>query len=117
MNDGRVVMRERVLGHQHATQRLCAQRRELVEHEGPLPASVWRYEPTPKELAKPQTASTSARSIALSKDLKKQGWKFVGPTTVYAFMQAMGLVDDHAEGCVIRAEVERARKAFARPGR
>jgi DNA-3-methyladenine glycosylase I len=65
----------------------------------------------------PQTASTSAASIALSKDLKKQGWKFVGPTTVYAFMQAMGLINDHVEDCVIRAKVERARKKFRRPGR
>jgi DNA-3-methyladenine glycosylase I len=49
--------------------------------------------------------------------LKKQGWKFVGPTTVYAFMQAMGLVNDHVEDCVIRAKVERARRSFKRPGR
>ncbi len=70
-----------------------------------------------KQLAKPQTASTSAESLALSKDLKKQGWKFVGPTTVYAFMQAMGLINDHVEGCMIRAKVERARKNFKRPGR
>jgi DNA-3-methyladenine glycosylase I len=61
--------------------------------------------------------STSAQSIALSKDLKKQGWAFVGPTTVYAFMQAMGLVNDHVEGCVVRAQVQRARKAFERPTR
>jgi DNA-3-methyladenine glycosylase I len=47
--------------------------------------------------------------------LKKQGWAFVGPTTVYAFMQAMGLVNDHVEDCVIRAKAERARKSFARP--
>lgn len=60
--------------------------------------------------------SVSPESIALSKDLKKRGWKFVGPTTVYAFMQAMGLVNDHAEGCVTRAEVARARAAFQRPG-
>ena len=51
----------------------------------------------------------------MSKDLKKLGWKFVGPTTVYAFMQAMGLVNDHVEGCVIRAKVERERKKFKRP--
>jgi DNA-3-methyladenine glycosylase I len=54
-------------------------------------------------------------SIALSKELKKRGWKFVGPTTIYAFMQAMGLVNDHVEDCVIRTKVERARKAFKRP--
>src|SRR5262245_16684408 len=91
--------------------------RELVKQEGSLAAFIWRYEPDATQPAKPQTASTSAESIALSKDLKKQGWKFVGPTTVYAFMQAMGLVNDHVEGCVIRAEVERARRNFRRPGR
>ena len=68
-----------------------------------------------KQLAKPQTVSTSAESIALSKDLKKLGWKFVGPTTVYAFMQAMGLINDHVEDCMTRARVERARKKFRRP--
>ncbi len=91
--------------------------RELVEREGSLAAFLWRYEPDPKELAKPQTVSTSEAAISLSKDLKKLGWKFVGPTTVYAFMQAMGLVNDHVADCVIRAKVERARKNFKRPGR
>ena len=88
--------------------------RELVGREGSLAGFVWRYEPRP--LAAPQRVSTSAESLALSKELKRQGWKFVGPTTVYAFMQAMGLVNDHAEGCVIRMKVERARKGFRRPG-
>jgi DNA-3-methyladenine glycosylase I len=90
---------------------------ELIQHEGSLAAFIWRYEPDEAQLAKPQTVSTSAVSIALSKDLKKRGWKFVGPTTVYAFMQEMGLINDHVEGCVIRAEVARARKKFSRPGR
>jgi len=90
---------------------------ELVERDGSLAAFVWRYEPDAGRLAKPQTASTSTESIALSKDLKKQGWKFVGPTTVYAFMQAMGLINDHVGDCVIRTEVERARRTFRRPGR
>ena len=93
------------------------QAQELVKQEGSLAAFVWRYEPDIKQLAKPQTASTSAESLALSKDLKKLGWKFIGPTTAYAFMQAMGLVNDHVEDCVIRAKVERARKSFRRPGR
>lgn len=87
---------------------------ELVKREGLLAAFIWRYEA--KGPAKPQTVSVSPESIALSKELKKQGWAFVGPTTVYAFMQAMGLVNDHAEGCVIRPKVERVRKTFARPG-
>lgn len=93
------------------------QARELVRREGSLAAFIWRYEPDPTQLAKPQTVSTSAEATALSKDLKKLGWKFVGPTTVYAFMQAMGLINDHADDCVIRAKVERARKGFHRPGR
>ena len=93
------------------------QARTLVKQEGSLAAFVWRYEPDPKQRAEPQTASTSAESLALSKDMKKLGWKFVGPTTAYAFMQAMGLINDHVEDCVIRAKVERARKRFKRPGR
>jgi len=90
--------------------------RELVKQEGSLAAFIWRYEPDPKQLAKPQTASTSETATALAKDLKKMGWKFVGPTTVYAFMQAMGLINDHVEDCVTRSKVERARKKFKRPG-
>ena len=86
--------------------------RELVKSERSLAAFIWRYE---GNAAGPRTDSTSVQSIALSKELKKRGWKFVGPTTVYAFMQAMGLVNDHAQECVIRAEVERARAAFRRP--
>jgi DNA-3-methyladenine glycosylase I len=89
--------------------------RELVEREGSLAAFVWRYEPEPAALGA-GAVSTSAESVALSKELKRRGWAFVGPTTVYAFMQAMGLVNDHAADCAIRAEVARARAGFARPG-
>ncbi len=90
--------------------------REMVAQEGSLAAFLWRYEPKPGATAAPQTASISPESIALSKELKRRGWKFVGPTTVYAFMQAMGLINDHVEACVIRPKAERARKAFKRPG-
>jgi DNA-3-methyladenine glycosylase I len=90
---------------------------DLVAREGSLAAFIWRYEPGAERSASLKTASISAESIALSKELKKQGWKFVGPTTVYAFMQAMGLINDHVEDCVIRAKVERARTNFRRPGR
>jgi DNA-3-methyladenine glycosylase I len=89
--------------------------RELIKQEGSLAAFVWRYEPDGRHLTEPQSASTSAESVALSKALKKQGWKFVGPTTVYAFMQAMGLINDHVKDCVIRDKVERARRRFKRP--
>jgi DNA-3-methyladenine glycosylase I len=89
--------------------------REMVKQEGSLAAFVWRYEPAAGSLGRPQSASTSAESIALSKELKKRGWKFVGPTTVYAFMQAMGLINDHVEDCVVRATAAKARKKFQRP--
>ena len=89
--------------------------RELIREEGSLAAFVWKFEPDEKALARPQSVSTSAESIALSKELKKRGWKFVGPTTVYAFMQAMGLINDHVEACVIRNRVAHARRAFTRP--
>jgi DNA-3-methyladenine glycosylase I len=91
----------------------CAQ--ELVESEGSLAAYFWSYEPKSSDLAELQNASTSKESIALAKALKKLEWKFVGPTTVYAFMQAMGLINDHVESCVIRSKVERARAKFKRP--
>jgi DNA-3-methyladenine glycosylase I len=90
---------------------------ELIEREGSLAAYVWRHEPDPAGVAAPQTESTSAESVALSKDLRKQGWKFVGPTTVYAFMQAMGLVNDHTAECVIRERVAGQRKDFQPPVR
>jgi DNA-3-methyladenine glycosylase I len=84
---------------------------EVIAREGSLAAYFWRFEPASIRHAG-TTASTSAESVALSKALKKQGWKFVGPTTVYAFMQAMGLINDHVEDCIIRARVQRARKRF-----
>ena len=88
---------------------------EMVEQEGSLAAFFWSYEPSAAGLAAPQTASTSAASVALSKELKKRGWKFVGPTTVYAFMQAMGLINDHVEACVVREQVTTARADFVHP--
>ena len=90
--------------------------RELVASEGSLAGFIWRYEPDMSERATPRVQSTSAESIALSKELKRRGWRFVGPTTVYAFMQAMGLVNDHAEGCAIRVEAQRRRERFRSPG-
>ena len=89
--------------------------KEMVKEEGSLAAFFWRYEPNTKKLAKPQTISISEESTALSKDLKKLGWKFVGPTTAYAFMQAMGMINDHVANCVTRKKVESARKKFKRP--
>ena len=92
----------------------AARAMEMVEKEGSIGAFVWGYEP-PSDVQRMLPASTSEASIALSKALKKRGWKFVGPTTVYAFMQAMGLVNDHHASCFVRARHERAREAFTRP--
>ena len=88
---------------------------EMARQEGSLAAYIWQFEPKPEHVAEPQTVATSAESVALSKALKKQGWKFVGPTTVYAFMQAVGLINDHVEGCVVRKKVESSRKKFRVP--
>ena len=87
----------------------------MVESEGSLAAFFWRYEARQADAAEGAKVSTTATSIALSKELKRRGWRFVGPTTVYAFMQAMGLVNDHAMGCASRAEVATARAAFTVP--
>jgi len=88
--------------------------KELVAKEGSLAAFFWRYEPK-EQIAEPQSQSTTSESTRLSKDLKKLGWKFVGPTTVYAFMQAMGLVNDHASGCAFRGKADQARSRFSLP--
>ena len=84
---------------------------EMVEAEGSLAAFFWRYAPKNASTGTDIQAQTT-ESLALSKELKKRGWKFVGPTTMYAFMQAMGMVNDHAADCVVRPEVAKARKAF-----
>lgn len=94
---------------------------ELRAEFGSLAAYAWRYEPVPSTrpkkmtLAALRTFTTSTESIAMSKDLKKRGWSFVGPTTVYAFMQAMGLVNDHIEGCSARDKALLARRALTPP--
>ena len=81
---------------------------ELIEEFGSLASYFWphaTFGPPPDEIP-----STSPTSVTLSKDLKKRGWSFVGPTTVYAFMQAVGLVNDHVEGCWVRERAERSRR-------
>jgi DNA-3-methyladenine glycosylase I len=97
--------------------RRCA---DLIDAEGSLSEFVWRFEPDPA--SRPTTLTwevlstmpTTPESTALSKELKARGWTFVGPTTMYAFMQAMGLVNDHLDGCDIRARAESARAELAR---
>ena len=87
----------------------------LVAEEGSLAAFIWRFAPPVVAMASREQVSISPASIALSKALKKRGWAFVGPTTIYAFMQAMGLVNDHAQGCITRAAAARARAVFRPP--
>jgi DNA-3-methyladenine glycosylase I len=92
---------------------------ELIDEHGSLAAYFWSWEPDPKNrpkrISRDVIMSTTPESIALSKDLKSRGWTFVGPTTCYAFMQAMGLVNDHVHECYVRTEIDRARKSFSRP--
>jgi len=88
---------------------------ELVATEGSLAAYLWRFEPPKNSVA--HNLATSAPSEALSKDLKKRGWKFVGPTTMHALIQAMGLINDHQPGCHHWTESQKASDAFKRPGR
>lgn len=92
---------------------------EMRKEFGSLAAYFWAYEPAeserPKRIIKSEIPGFTETSTKISKDLKKRGWSFVGPTTVYAFMQAMGLVNDHLEGCHCRDIIEAERKAFKRP--
>jgi DNA-3-methyladenine glycosylase I len=92
---------------------------ELVQAEGSIAHYVWQFEPPrhTRRLDRARLAelATTPQSTALAKDLKKRGWRFVGPTTVYAFMQAMGLTNDHLHGCHARPAADRARAAFAAP--
>lgn len=89
--------------------------KKIVKEFGSLASYVWSFEASEENLTKPQTASISVESVALSKDLKKRGWKFVGPTTMYAFMQAMGFVNDHVNKCFVRDKVNNSRKKFKKP--
>lgn len=89
-----------------------AQKALLVAKQyGSLAKYFWSFEPEKKNYSS-QTQSSSSDSVILSKSLKKMGWKFVGPTTVYAFMQAAGLINDHEDNCSIRKNVEIARRNF-----
>ena len=97
--------------------RACAMASEF----GSLSAYFWRWEPTADSRPSSMDYETvrklasTPESVAMAKDLKRRGWRFVGPTTAYAFMQAMGLVNDHIDGCHARPRVEELRSRFKRP--
>ena len=94
---------------------------DLIETDGSLAAFAWRFEPIESERPRRRTweqlrtITTTPTSIAMSRELKRRGWTFVGPTTMYALMQAMGLVNDHVDGCHVQGAADRARASFVRP--
>ena len=120
LDDGGIV---RHRGKIEATVNNAARALELCDEFGSLAAFFWGHEPDPA--SRPERVDrawafanpTTPESTALSRALKKRGWRFVGPTTMYALMQAMGIVNDHLHGCAVREEVERERTAFRRPRR
>ena len=111
MNDAGIVRNRAKI---EATINNARRYRELAAEFGSLGAYVWQHEP---KAAGPSAASTCPESVVMSKDLRRRGWAFVGPTTAYAFMQAMGLVNDHLEGCDARAAAARDRASFVPPRR
>jgi len=108
-------------GKIESTIRNATRARELVRDHGSLAAYFWSFEPEPDRRPPTMDKATvfamakTPESTALSRALKKRGWTYVGPTTCYAFMQAMGLVNDHLEGCAIRPRAAAARARFTRP--
>jgi DNA-3-methyladenine glycosylase I len=111
MGDARIIRNRRKI------EAVVTNARLLLELGGSYPALLWSYEPpaspAPAELA--AVPATSPESVALSKLLRRRGFAFVGPTTVYAGMQACGVVDDHVADCPVRDAVEAERQAFVRP--
>lgn len=109
LNDAGIV---RHRGKIEATINNAKRAQEMVKEFGSLAKYFWQFENQITENFTPQSAQISDNSTKISKDLKKRGWKFVGPTTIYAFMQAMGLVNDHYDECYVRALVKEARNNF-----
>ncbi|NVZ99431.1 DNA-3-methyladenine glycosylase I [Pseudomonas gingeri] len=116
-NPGIVRNRSKILSVLNNARRAC----ELTEESGSLAAWIWSFEPSADE--RPAVVDfdywkanpTSPASVRLSKALKKRGWTFVGPTTIYALMQATGMVNDHLDGCACRTEIEHLRQGLTRP--
>jgi DNA-3-methyladenine glycosylase I len=94
---------------------------DLADEFGSLAGYFWRFEPSERDRPRRLTYAAlkrlteTAESRAMSRDLRSRGWRFVGPTTLYAFMQSMGIVNDHIEGCAHRSVSEKARDALRRP--
>jgi DNA-3-methyladenine glycosylase I len=116
MNDVGIVRNRAKI---EATVNNARRMRDLVQEFGSFAAYVWKFEPKPRRrlLSRSELVEivSSRESVAMSGDLGKRGWRFVGPTTLYSFIQAVGLVNDHVRGCAAAAEVEKTRRAFVRP--
>jgi DNA-3-methyladenine glycosylase I len=118
LSDGGIVRNRAKIEATINNARRCV---ELVDQFGSFAAYVWRFEPEPStrpgrlDWNSLMQITTSDEAMALSKDLRRRGWAFVGPTTAYAFMEAMGLVNDHVTACDVRDEVELMRARFKRP--
>lgn len=118
LDDERIVRNEAKI---RAVIANAARARQLAARFGSLAAFVWRFEPDPSQRPVRVTdefvrsTSRTAASADLAGALKRHGWRFVGPTTAYAFMQAVGLVNDHTEDCGLRPAVASVREGFARP--
>ncbi|MEP1385831.1 MAG: DNA-3-methyladenine glycosylase I [Paraglaciecola sp.] len=114
----RLVLDAGIIRHRgkiNATINNAKKAQQIIKEFGSLAAYFWQYEPKRDESIEPEVLATCDESIALSKDLKKRGWKFVGPTTMYALMQAMGMVNDHALTCISHAKSKKLREEFIRP--
>ena len=120
----RLVLDPRIIRHRGKIEAAIGNARRaaaLRERHGSLAAWIWRFEPDaasrPRHLSAEvlRGLTTSPESTAMSRELKRDGWAFVGPTTMYAFMQSMGLVNDHLEGCCVREAVQAEIDAFVRP--
>ncbi|MGB5187923.1 MAG: DNA-3-methyladenine glycosylase I [Acidimicrobiia bacterium] len=109
LGDTRIVRHE---GKIRSTVNNAQRSLDVIADVGSLGALVWSFEPAP---APPAMVATTRESVALAKELKRRGFTFVGSTTAYAFMQSMGLVNDHAEACAVREAVETDRSEFVRP--
>jgi len=117
----RLMANPGIVRHRAKIESVINNARRALELPGGIASHVWRFAPMESERPERFDADTlrgltqTPSSIALSKDMKRRGWSFVGPVTMYAFMQAVGMVNDHEEGCPCRAEIEDARAVFIRP--
>jgi DNA-3-methyladenine glycosylase I len=110
LGDARIVRHE---GKIRSTINNAQRSLAVIDEVGSLGALIWPFEPPP---GRPTDAATTPESVTIARELKRRGFTFVGPTTAYAFMQSMGLVNDHAEACAVREAVEAERTRFVRPG-